>query len=276
MKAYCLLRTQPFYRHDSFVTGLRAYGFEVVCGQPTSVGPSDIMLIWNRYGENEVLADKFEAAGGTVIVAENGYLNPGGGTPKFDVYEGVQSNDHYAVAIGGHNGSGYWPNGGEERFQSLGVHLHPWQDEGHILVCPGRDFGSRKLQPPSNWAREVVPLLKREFPKSEIRVRHHPGNGRPGRELHEDLKDCKLCVIWASSSGVHALVAGTRVRCLSPYWVCKTNDWWDNETRASALSRMAWAQWSVDEIADGLPFSYLLYGLNRLEPKYASHLLHST
>lgn len=216
------------------------------------------MVTWNRYGENEYLADRFEAAGGTVIVAENGYINPGGGTPKFDVYEGIEPWHRYALAREGHNGSGYTPVGGFYRFQDLKLRLQSWKTDGHVLVCPGRDFGSRKMLPPQDWVRDIVPKLKQEFPKSEIRVRPHPGNGRPGRELIEDLQGCQLCVIWASSAGVHALVAGVRVRCLSPYWVCKTKGGWNNHSRLEALSRMAWAQWSVDEITAGIPFHHLL------------------
>lgn len=221
------------------------------------------MLVWNRYGEVEYLADKFEAAGGTVLVAENGYINPGGGTAKYDVYEGVESWHQYALAIHGHNGSGQIPIGGIDRLENLKLNLSPFrktQPDGssHVLVCPGRNFGSRKLIPSVDWVKEIVPQLQREFPKSEIRVRHHPGNGRPGRELHEDLEGCSLCVIWASTSGVHALVAGIPVRCLSPYWICKYDGEWDDQSRSAVLNKMAWAQYSVEEIATGLAFRYLL------------------
>ena len=71
---------------------------------------------------------------------------------------------------------------------------------------------------------------------------------------------------WASGIAARALVLGVPVFYEAPAIVCagactrglegiespRTPD------RLPALERLAWAQWSVSEIARGLPFEYLL------------------
>ena len=46
--------------------------FERRC--PRDIKPDDILIIWNRYGKNDEYARQFEAAGATVLIAENGYI----------------------------------------------------------------------------------------------------------------------------------------------------------------------------------------------------------
>lgn len=263
LKAYCLIRAQPYYRRDAFIAGLAAAGYEVVTHQPERAKDGDVLCIWNRYSELELLADRFEAQGGTVIVSENGYLNKGGRTPKFDVHEKVQADHYYALALHQHNGGGTWPAGDASRWDALGIDVKPWRTgEGHILICPNRQFGSRVMQPPANWVADVAQRLRGRdiFCDSEIRTRPHPGNTRPARSLAQDLEGCAWVVIWASSSGVHALVEGIPVYCDAPHWICKDGD---NQLvpkakRMALLARLAWAQWRVDEISTGEPFRRLL------------------
>lgn len=265
-RAFCLIRDQPFYRRDAFFAGLTAAGYQVFNVPPARVENGDVLVTWNRYGHVQQIADRFEAEGGTVIAAENGYLNPGGGNPKFDAHEGVHG--YYALALHGHNGSGKWPIGDGSRWMALGIELKPWRmDGGHILVCPNRTFGSREMEPPPNWTLDVEDLLRRAT-KREIRIRPHPGNSRPARTLEQDLEGAWACVIWASSAGVHALINGIPVFQTAPSWICTgaaslnlnmiEDPAMDYERREGALHRMAWAQWTVDEIARGAPFKLLL------------------
>lgn len=278
MKAYCLIRPQPHYRREAFLTGLRMAGLEVRNGPPASVDRDTVVLMWNRYGDNHLLASRVEAAGGTVLVAENGYIGRGGGTPKFDLHEGVEPGHYYALAIGGHNGSGQWLQGGEDRLAALDLQLKPWREGGdYILVCPSRNFGRPDMLMPSGWVQQVSRAL-RQVTRLPIRVREHPGNSRPQRELDEDLQGAVAVVIWASSAGVHALAQGVPVICGAPWWICKGAAFSGFDrvqlladpadagrfgrimryARQGAFERLAWAQWTVDEIAGGEPFDHLL------------------
>lgn len=276
-QAYLLIRAQPYYRRDAFAAGLRAAGCSVTMQAPARYDSDTLLVIWNRYNHHD-LACRVDAAGGTVLVAENGYLGKGGGTPKFDVHEGQSADHYYALAIGGHNGSGRWHCGGPERFAALGVELQPWRTDGeHVLICPSRNFGRPDMLMPSNWVEKTACALRR-ITQRPIRIRAHPGNDRPKRELDEDLQGAWAVVVWASSAGVHALVRGIPVICGAPWWICKgaafsgldkvelLHDAADGgrfgrimrHARQGVFERLAWAQWTVTEIASGEPFRHLL------------------
>ena len=263
-RAYCALKTRPHYRHEAFHAGLQAAGFHVETRLPSAPpAPGDILVIWNRYSCDEQTADKWEAQGGTVLVAENGYIGQDGAGQQY-----------YALARHGHNGSGSWFCGGPERWDRLGIELKPWRERGeHVLVCPNRSFGPKGFAMPYGWDKSIIDELRR-VTRRPIRLRPHPQNSTPARPLAEDLNNAWAVVIWASSAGVHALVAGVPVISLAPYWICRTAALDDlrgiegilgGELRAAAstlrllnMQRLAWAQWTIEEIAAGEPFGYLL------------------
>lgn len=255
-RAYCVIREQPHYRHDAFHAGLKAAGFHIEANLPsTRPARGDLLVIWNRYSCNEDTADRWEKDGGTVIVAENGYCGRDG--------NGIQ---HYALAVHGHNGSGTWHYGGPERWAALGIELKPWRESGeHILVCPNRHFGMRGLAMPVDWERLTVAALRR-ITKRPIRVRPHPQNSAPVRTLADDMAGAWAMVIWASSTGVHSLIAGIPVIATSRWWILKAaagERLEDIESppmfdRVPAFEKLAWAQFTIGEISEGLPFRCLL------------------
>lgn len=255
-RAWCDIREQPHYRADAFQAGLRAQGFQVLMRQLPSEppGPQDVLVIWNRYSDKELTADRWEAQGGTVLVCENGYVGRDG-----------QGRQYYAIARHGHNGSGTWPDGGPERWGGLGLELRPWREHGeHLLVCPNRHFGMKGFAMPQDWEPAALKTL-RAATKRPIRVRPHPNGGTPVRALAEDLAGAWAVVIWASSCGVHALLAGIPVICTAPWWICRSAAvarLAELEAplpdRRPAFERLAWAQWTLEEIERGEPFAHLL------------------
>ncbi len=294
MRAYCLIREKPWYRREAFIAGLKAAGMEVLLRQPDRPGPDCVLVIWNRYAGNHDLALRVEAAGGRVWVCENGYLGRGGVSPKFDVHPGgPKPESYYAIAEGWHNGRGRWPVGGPERFAALGVTLQPWRpsecrvmnDEGgpasagdhpssliphpsahddrHVLVCPNRSFGVGEQMMHPDWAERCAEGLKQRT-RRPVRIRRHPGNDAPKRPLAEDLKGAWAVAIWSSGAGVHALIEGIPVFCAAPYWILKGAaasgpiEAPVTPERLSHFERLAWAQWSCEEIAAGVPFRRLL------------------
>jgi len=254
MKAICLIRAEPNYRRDAFVNGLKRAGYALVeSGQPDS--SLDFLVIWNRYGSSGAMADAWERNGGTVLVAENGYL----GKDAF-------ARQYYALSIHGHNGSGRWPSGDGARFAALNIELQPWvRREGYSLVCGQRGIGTRLMASPPDWHKGAAVRLKKQG--NPVMVRTHPGNHEPQVPLETDLARARDCVIWSSSSGVKALVLGIPVRFDAPFWICseaasRLEDplKYDDEARLKAMQSMAWAQWSVEELESGMPFM-LLAGL---------------
>lgn len=245
--AYNLIRPQPHYRREAFTAGLKAAGFEVrenTCG---TACPGDVLLIWNRYGHLEQTADRFEAQGGRVLVAENSYLGMNRGDRRL-----------YALAWHAHNGRGQWFPGGPERFASLGINLQTMRPDQpaageFVLVAPNRPFGMAGGVMPADWADRVAQRLRSQGER--VMVRNHPGNTEAAVPLERDLDGASRVEIWSSSVGVSALVSGIPVVCHAPWWICKD---WELIGRQAALERLAWAQWTVEEISDGTAFRHLL------------------
>lgn len=265
MRAFCLIREQPWYRRSAFVHGLEAAGHQVFTRSPDRYDKDTLLIIWNRYPPLHELALRVEERGGKVLVAENGYIGKGGGSPKFQVYPaGPDAAHFYALAESWHNGGGKWPTGDQSRWDSLGLVLKPWQRSGaEIVICPNRSFGVPGRMMPQDWAEKTLLRLRKKTSRP-VRIRRHPGNNAPKVPLADDLRTAYAVVIWSSSAGVHALAEGIPVFCESPYWILKgaaaTGDF-DNPVlpdRLPHFQRLAWAQWSVDEIASGEPFRRLL------------------
>lgn len=261
MKAYVQLRDQPVYRRASFVAGLGAAGHDVRVGPPPSVDADTLLVIWNRYDAMHALACRVEMAGGQVLVAENGYVGAGGAMPH-----AMKDRDVYAIARRFHNDSSEIRAGAPDRWAALGVDLAPWRADGdHVLVCPNRSFGTPGRIMPIDWPEKTARAV-RAITRRPVRIRAHPGNDPHKVPLERDLDDCWAVVIWSSSVGVHALIRGVPVIACAPAWIAleaadrdlATVDVPAPTDRLSALRRLAWSQWHVDEIAAGVPFEHLV------------------
>ena len=251
-RAIVLLKPSPHYRRDSFVAGLQRLGFTIV-NRIDKPRPDDVFVTWNLSGGLEKMAQTFERAGARVLVMENGYLSP-------------PDRPMYAISLGGHNGAGRTPTGDASRWEALGIQCKPWRTSGkHYLVCGQRGIGSREMASPHAWHQKTAEKLQRVTSRP-IRTRAHPGNRPSGAPpLQHDLRDALACVIWASSSGVRALVEGVPVFYAAPHWICAAGAYRfkrpedieqqlvDDAARAKALHHMANGQWDCIEIATGEP-----------------------
>ena len=242
--AVLCIRPEPFYRRSAFTDGLKRLGYTIIHRQnpdPRDRPKSrdDLLVLWNKKrGHDEAMAHLWEKLGGTVIIAENGYLQQ---TDK----------TYYALATHGHNGSGWSPVGADDRFGKLGFAIKPPRDGGeYILVRDQRGIGSALMASPPGWGQKMVEVLKRHAP-FPVRLMAHPGDkGKLEKDLAA-MAGARSVVIWSSAIGVRALVEGIPVQHFAPHWICEK---W-NDSREVALQRMAHAQWHFDEIATGEPFA---------------------
>lgn len=253
------IRTEPHYRHLAFNTGLEKLGYTLrVGGRPKA--KEDLLLLWNLHGPNETRGRDWEAQGGTVIVCENGYIGKDAG--------GLQL---YAISVHGHNGSGWFPVGTDDRFAALGIALQPWRAaDGHILVCGQRGIGSRKMASPPNWEDGIVKQLA-TMGMRNVKVRRHPGQKPAATTLEQDLDGAALCMVWSSASGVKAMTLGVPVVYCAPHWICEAaasrgiesvaEPVRSDELRNIAMHHMSHGQWSVAEIETGEPFARILANL---------------
>ena len=244
-------------RHEKIEKGLERVGFKIV-RQGLPDDERDVLITWTRHqGHKHRLASDFEAKGGQVIVCEEGYFRKIGGKKYF------------SLALHDHNGAGKWTVGGPYRWESFGIPLDPWRMTGnYILVCEQRGIGSPSMGSPEGWhtktmrwAQEVfdVPVVLRAHPKT--RKLHEIAQRQP--TIEEQLRNALGVIIWNTAFGVHALRAGVPVIYGAPYFICEnacSREGWfySDQDRLEAFERMAWAQWSEDEIESGQAFDYLL------------------
>lgn len=229
MRAWLNLRYTVPERRAAFHAGLAACGYRPIEGLPGDFADGDVLVTWNRIGHGDTVARQFEARGLPVLVAENATWGNGFAERRW-----------YTIARGWHNTAGCFPVGGPERWDSLGVVLDRWRTHGETVVLPQRGIGANGM--PRNWT-------------APGRVRRHPGTA-PAIELEQDLARAGKVVTWGSGAAVKALVWGIPVESHMPNWIAEQDN--TDAGRLAMFRRLAWAQWTLDEIADGLPFRRLL------------------
>lgn len=260
--AYVCVKRSVEVRHEAFVEGFSRVGFMPVEIPPQQehVRPGDVLAIWNRMREYEPIADWFEKQGGTVLVAENGYMG-----------RDERGAQYYALSRNAHNGAGVWVPGNAARFARLNIELKPWRTEGrHILICPNRGIGMMKFKPPGDWLERTQAALYR-LTNRVVRVRPHPGHWKrleehPDVGLFKDLENAWACVIWSSSAGLRALVAGVPVIRCAPWWIAAGAAGTRLEEienppmpdRQPVFESLSGAQWTLEEIRSGVAFRTLL------------------
>jgi len=242
-RALNALRNGPHYRREAFAQGLKASGY-TVHDSFHDPRPGDALLIWNRYGHFAEMAIRFESVGATVIVAENSPLPMPG-----HWYSVALSH----VAMTG----GAVPDRGPQRWDSWGQKLAPWRTGGsEIVILAQRQIGHPSVASPPNWAERVRERIGG-------RIRQHPGMNS-AVPLADDLRNASAVVTWSSAAAIQALAMGIPVwhahpafigaaasRPLAEFGVEPRRD---NAARLAVFRRLAWAVWSLDEIAAGKPF----------------------
>lgn len=276
-RAYCLIRPQVHYRREAFLAGLDAADYELIPDSNfrTPIRRDDLLIIWNRYGHYEQLAERMEAGGGRVMVVENGYYGKD--------YNGRQP---YAMAMGQHQGAGEWymPHSTSpewwERFDKLGINFarFDFNRPGYVLVCGQRSIGSRLMKSPPNWHHNIAVQIDREL-GLPVKVREHPEILVRAKQkltpLHIDLDGAKAVIVWSSNVAITSLAMGIPTYYCAPKQIVGCSNKWRRIAGCHgsgdggmdecdwALKRnikfayMAWAQWFVDEIATGKPFELM-------------------
>jgi len=238
---------------QAFSDGLAANGYKVTRSMREPQA-GDVLLIWNRYGDYESLARRFEKVGGVVIVAENGY-------------HGLDDKGKrkYALSLKQHHA------GGAEN-RSVDFEVQNRQRGKHILVCAQRGIGSQLMASPNDWHSSIVAKLE-TMTKREVRVRKHPGKEPPAIPLSVDLTECHACFIWSSACGVEALLRGVPVVYAAPQWIGQESathisQFTDVEKIPSpdplaGLTRAFSNQWTLKQVQSGEAISAILKGVTQ-------------
>lgn len=251
-RACVLLRQGPAYRREKFVEGVARAGYAVQERPLPKPEPGDLLVMWNRYSGEEGLARNYQSSGADIVVAENGYI----GTDD-------EGGKLFALSRNYHNGAGEWNQGPQGRWKT---ELKPWRKDGDfILLLPQRGIGPVGVAMPSAWLDAARRRLQ-ELTKRPVRIRRHPGPSKT--DPYEDLKGAWAAVTWGSGAGLKALLAGYPVFSDFGKWIglpaaSSFMPWTKIEEpflgdRLPMFERLAWAQWSLKEIASGEAFIWLL------------------
>lgn len=258
-KAVVILRDNGNVKIEAFHRGLTAAGYQVTNHLGLDkIDGGDLLLTWNRHMGVDHICQRAEKRGAKVLIAENGYV---GAAPT--------GRQFYALAIGHHNGAGHWRIGDRGRWASMNVPVAPWRQTGkHILLLPQRGIGEPGVRMPPRWA-ETTSAQLRSMTRRPVVTRRHPG--RLHIPLEPDLANCWAAVTWASGAGIKAIAAGIPVFYDFPQWIGggaatplrgAKGAYADLEKpfvgeRAPMFERLAWAQWSLDEIESGHAITWL-------------------
>jgi hypothetical protein len=113
------------------------------------------------------------------------------------------------------------------------------------VILPQRGIGPVPVAMPRGWGANL-----------EGRVRKHPGRFSEVVSLEEDLANCGKAITWGSGAAIKALMLGIPVESHMPDWLgrCENTD----EDRLRMFREIAWCQFTLSEISEGLPFRRLL------------------
>ena len=262
--------------------GLERAGFNNRCkyanvAKVEVIYPWDLLVAWTlwRRTQRRTCADGHIKLGGTVLCMENGFLPMVNGVRHYQLAKRVG----YGSGI---NGQGETTVGGPERWRSWGIRMEPWRTEGrHILVCAQR--GVREEDPDithgAKWPDDVVARL-REYTDRPIHFRPHPGNKRPclpkkgyvdkvidpsSESLAENLKGAWAAVVYTSTAANECIIRGVPVCYDGPAILCKNIAGRVKQIenppimdREAEFEKLAWYQWSHNELRSGEAFRHVL------------------
>jgi len=262
---------------DAFSTGLKHLGHE-------EHEDFDVAVIWSvlwhgRMKNNQPVWEYCQKNNIPVIVLEVG---------------GIKRGTTWKVGINGINRDAFFgPSSNDSsRARQLGLELKPWSFGEHIVICGQHDKSHqwRDMPPMSKWISDVIDEI-RKYSERKIYFRPHPRCQLPGIEhefknvfrqipLHVtgtyddfdfSFKGAHAVVSWTSNPGIQSIIGGV------PAFVGQSSLAYDvanhsfdtiedpiKPERQQWLNDYAHTEWTVDEIAEGLPLARLLPKLNEL------------
>lgn len=254
------------------VQGIRKCGDEPILRTSTSyrgVPPTRIAIFYGlALGLARIKSD-YERSGRTAVYCDLGYWTRRIAS-RHDGFHKVAVNDRHPTA--------YLMriNHTPERFERHGVAIQPWREEGrHILVAgmSAKAAVAEQLHA-SRWEERTIGKLK-HLTRRPIIYRPKP-NWHGARAiagatfdrdtpLREVLKNCHAVVTHHSNVAVDALMAGVPVFCekgvaslFSPLGLESIEKPLMPEGREQWAWNLAWTQWNLQEMREGLAYRYLI------------------
>lgn len=277
-KEYGALNSKPIFA--AFERSLIDHGHTVT----ESDMHADVAVIWSvlwngRMTGNKPVWDYFRKTGRNVIVLEVG---------------GIQRGKTWKVGVNGINRDAYFgPDGNDDsRAQALGLELKPWRKDGEYILIAGQHDKSLQWQNQprmSNWFLQTYDEIRKHTdrpivfrPHPRCRLEHiesglkyvyrqdpvHIGGTYDDFDMGFDNVYCTIS--WSSNPGVHSVIHGVPAfvgpsSLASPVANSYKNlhliEHPSTVDRTQWLNDYAWTEFTVDEIAQGIPLQRLTNAL---------------
>lgn len=242
----------------AMIEGLRANGIAAIASPNRAVANTDLIVCWGWR-----IAEPLVRAGKKVLIMERGYI---GDRFKYS-----------SLAWNGLNGYGRFAeiDDGGKRFSEV-AELKPWKQDGDFVLVMGQVPGDQSLKGKSliPWYEKVIneasthydmPVFFRAHPLAYKRGTFPPprGAGVVNCSLELALEKAAVVVTFNSNSGVDAAISGTPVVAYdegSMAWPVSTHNVLEisRPCRENWAYKLAWKQWTIEEIKSGLALSYLI------------------
>jgi len=266
------LNSKPVF--DAFARGAKSLGHDVVWNNTNS----DVDVIWSvlwrgRMAKNKAIWDRNLAQSKPTVVLEVG---------------GIRRGTTWKVGLNGINRDAYFGTTGMDsvRVHDLGLTLKPWRTDGeYILVCGQHEQSEQWRNQPrmSRWVMETIeniqahtarPIIFRPHPRCRLEAiekqyknvyRQEPRQ-LPGTYDDFDMNfDNIYCTVsWTSNPGIHSVIEGV------PAYTSQSSLAWDVSIksltnldnpllpdRTQWLNDYAWTEFTIEEIASGMPLNCL-------------------
>ena len=272
-KKFGALNSGPVF--DAFHAGANALGHDVSIDGNDGIDVIWSVLFHGRMGGNRTIWERNVQQSKPTIVLEVG---------------GIRRGSTWKVGINGINRDAVFGNAGNDSRRSdlLGLRLKPWRTQGkHILICGQHDKSLQWQGMPnmSQWVMETIdniqkhtdrPIIFRPHPRCTLpHIEHEFKNVKRQEPKHihgtYDDFDMQFDNVWAtvshsSNPGCHSIIQGVP-SFVSPsslaYDVANDIDFLHNienpimPDRTQWLNDYAWTEYTVNEIAVGLPLKRL-------------------
>lgn len=270
---YGALNSKPVF--DAFRYSLIQHGYSVVENDPDCDVDVIWSVLWNgRMARNKLIWDRARLANKPVVVLEVGH---------------IKRNITWKVGLNGINRDAFLGNRScdNRRATLLGLTLKPWKNNtnGPIIICTQHIKSQQWINMPAanKWLADVVNQI-RTYTDRHIVIRPHPRcpiliTETEFKNVSKDIpkkingtyddynfhyEHAWAVVNWSSNPAVEAVRNGI------PVFVGPSSLAWDVgnhsfETinnplmpdRQQWLNDLAYTEWTVEEIAQGLPLKYL-------------------
>lgn len=260
---------------SAFANGIANSGHKVTVHAMRDYEPSQVAVVFGigkkdvpvSYPRGEIIR-KQDQAGKQTLVLERGY---------------VRRDEYYAAGWGGLNGRANFRNQycDPDRWNQLKVALTPWQQEhGSHFLLVGQVPSDASVQNVDffDWCAKTAQRLRKLAPAMPVVFRPHPlaldrtpeifGTKRSNNSLMHDIDNAAMVVTYNSNTGVDAILSGRPVYTEdigSMCWQLASKNLEEAFYPERAYVEqwaynLAYTQWTVEEMKDGLPWRHLIRG----------------